>query len=389
MSKAAKESGGKVIFSSKDLPGELSDVLIIKDSIVKDRADEVQGIVDAWYQVQDKYNKDSDSVVDLISPKAELTNDEFYSLLDGIDIATKDYNKEVFANNKDFKATLKEKLTNYHTLISEYEHKEISFLTVDLTEFAQVDFKSWKSAKEHIVDFLFEKLKTFLPVIKSQEWGSIIVLLPDSENIFLSIAVSAAEGMLKSIACELAPENVILNVLKIKGFNPEKTAELAKFFSDSREYLTAQVLCADLTRLPDKLNIQTVSDPVALVKGSGQGIGLAISRELSNLGYRVCANDIKFRDEVLLEIKENNWLNAYGDISIKENTDDMISNICNRYGRLDVLVANAAYMNMTPFADVNINDFEKHLSVNVEGHLNILQQAVELMKKQQMKKMKS
>ena len=92
MSKAAKESGGKVIFSSKDIPGELSDVLIIKDSIVKDRADEVQGIVDAWYQVQDKYNKDSNSVVDLISPKAELTNDEFYSLLDGIDIATKDYN---------------------------------------------------------------------------------------------------------------------------------------------------------------------------------------------------------------------------------------------------------------------------------------------------------
>ena len=113
MSKAAKESGGKVIFSSKDLPGELSDVLIIKDSIVKDRDDEVQGIVDAWYQVQDKYNKDSDSVVDLISPKAELTNDEFYSLLDGIDIATKDYNKEVFANNGEKMTSLVTKVANF------------------------------------------------------------------------------------------------------------------------------------------------------------------------------------------------------------------------------------------------------------------------------------
>lgn len=113
MSKAAKESGGKVIFSSKDLPGELSDVLIIKNSIVKDRADEVQGIVDAWYQVQDKYNKDSDSVVDLISPKAELTNDEFYSLLDGIDIATKDYNKEVFANNSEKMTSLVTKVANF------------------------------------------------------------------------------------------------------------------------------------------------------------------------------------------------------------------------------------------------------------------------------------
>lgn len=113
MSKAAKESGGKVIFSSKDLPGELSDVLIIKDSIVKYRADEVQGIVDAWYQVQDKYNKNSDSVVDLISPKAELTNDEFYSLLDGIDIATKDYNKEVFANSGEKMISLVTKVANF------------------------------------------------------------------------------------------------------------------------------------------------------------------------------------------------------------------------------------------------------------------------------------
>lgn len=291
-------------------------------------------------------------------------------------------NALILSDSDDFKATLREKLTNYHTLDSEYENKEINFLVIDLTESARVDFKSWKSAKEHTVDFLFDKLKTFLPVVKSQEWGSIVVLLPDSENIFLSVAASAAEGMLKSIACELAPENVILNVLKIKGSDPEKSAELAKFFSDSRAYLTAQVLCVDLTRLPDKLNIQTVSNPVALITGSGQGIGLAISRELSNLGYRVCANDIKFSDEVLSEIKAKNWLNAYGDISIKENTDKIIRNISNRYGRLDVLVANAAYMNMTPFADVNKKDFEKHLSVNVEGHLNILQQAVEIMKKQ-------
>lgn len=291
-------------------------------------------------------------------------------------------NALILSDSDDFKATLREKLTNYHTLDSEYENKEINFLVIDLTESARVDFKSWKSAKEHTVDFLFDKLKTFLPVVKSQEWGSIVVLLPDSENIFLSVAASAAEGMLKSIACELAPENVILNVLKIKGSGPEKSAELAKFFSDSRAYLTAQVLCVDLTRLPDKLNIQTVSNPVALITGSGQGIGLAISRELSNLGYRVCANDMKFSDEVLSEIKAKNWLNAYGDISIKENTDKIIRNISNRYGRLDVLVANAAYMNMTPFADVNKKDFEKHLSVNVEGHLNILQQAVEIMKKQ-------
>ena len=207
-------------------------------------------------------------------------------------------NALILSDNKDFKATLKEKLTNYYTLISEYEHKEISFLTVDLTEFALIDFKSWKSAKEHIVDFLFDKLKTFLPVIKRHVWGSIIVLLPDSENIFLNIAVSAAEGMLKSIACELAPENVILNVLKIKGFDPEKTAELAKFFSDSRAYLTAQVLRGDLTRLPDKLNIQTVT-PLNDIKNH-----LIYCENGSDIKNVMIAGKIVMKDRKILTVDE-------------------------------------------------------------------------------------
>lgn len=35
MTKAAQESGGSIIFTSGDLPGELSDVLLVKDDITK------------------------------------------------------------------------------------------------------------------------------------------------------------------------------------------------------------------------------------------------------------------------------------------------------------------------------------------------------------------
>lgn len=291
-------------------------------------------------------------------------------------------NALIISDNNDFKTILGEKLTNYHILNPEYKNKEIVFLVIDLTSYGQIDFKDWKKAKEDVVDFLFDKLKEFLPAIQNREWGSVTVLLPDSENIFLNIAVSAAEGMLKSIACELASENVILNILKIKGSNCQRTAELVKFFSDSRAYLTAQVWCVDLTKLSDELNTPPLSESVALVTGSGQGIGLAITKELSKCGCQVCANDIKFSDKALSEFEEKNLFNACGDISEEENTNRIIRDIINRYGRLDVFVANAAYMNMTPFADVDINDFEKHLSINVEGHLNMIAQIVELMKKQ-------
>lgn len=99
MSKAAQESGGSVIFTSADLPGELSDVLLVKGSVADKRKAEVKGIIEAWYDIQSQYDKDSDSVVDIISSKTDLTNEDFYDLMSGLDIADIDYNKEMFDND--------------------------------------------------------------------------------------------------------------------------------------------------------------------------------------------------------------------------------------------------------------------------------------------------
>lgn len=99
MTKAAEESGGSIIFTSEDLPGELSDVLLVKDTVADERADEVSGIIKAWYDIQKQYSSDSDSVVNTISEKTDLTNDDFYSLMAGLDIASIEYNKEMFADN--------------------------------------------------------------------------------------------------------------------------------------------------------------------------------------------------------------------------------------------------------------------------------------------------
>lgn len=99
MSKATEESGGSVIFTSKDLPGELSDVLLVKGTVADERADEISGIIKAWYDIQKQYSSDSDSVVDIISAKTDITNDDFYDLMAGLDIASIEYNKEMFAND--------------------------------------------------------------------------------------------------------------------------------------------------------------------------------------------------------------------------------------------------------------------------------------------------
>ena len=106
MTKAAQESGGKIIFSSKDLPGELSDVMLFSKDSVENRSNDVKGIIEAWYDIQKQYNEDPAPIVKTISSKTDLSEDEFYELMAGLSIADLDYNKDMFANGGEKMAAL-------------------------------------------------------------------------------------------------------------------------------------------------------------------------------------------------------------------------------------------------------------------------------------------
>ena len=99
MTKAAQESGGKIIFSSKDLPGKLADVMLLNKDSIENKSDDVKGIIEAWYDIQNQYQEDSSSIVTTISEKTDLTEDDFYELMDGLSIADLQYNKEIFEND--------------------------------------------------------------------------------------------------------------------------------------------------------------------------------------------------------------------------------------------------------------------------------------------------
>ena len=73
---------------------------------------------------------------------------------------------------------------------------------------------------------------------------------------------------------------------------------------------------------------------------------------------------------------------AIGDISDKSKTDSFIHETAEKYGRIDVFVANAAFMHMCPFEQLSCKELERHISVNIKGHLNCLEKIIEIMKKQ-------
>jgi 3-oxoacyl-[acyl-carrier protein] reductase len=83
---------------------------------------------------------------------------------------------------------------------------------------------------------------------------------------------------------------------------------------------------------------------VALVTGSGRGIGKAIAETLSRYGAHIIINDIIDEAEATAEeIRKNGRESLFVKASIDNSVevDGMIEKIINRFGKLDILVNNA------------------------------------------------
>ena len=124
----------------------------------------------------------------------------------------------------------------------------------------------------------------------------------------------------------------------------------------------------------------------AIVTGAGQGIGLEICRQLAERGARVVLNDIEvsLAEEAATSVKKNyGWCEPYpgdaGDVSfIRQMVDDCVK----RFGRLDMVVANAGITLFGDFLTYTPEDFTKVMEVNLRGSFFLAQAAARQMKAQ-------
>ncbi|MFC5470416.1 ABC transporter substrate-binding protein [Cohnella suwonensis] len=82
--KAVKEGKGKVLFSSKETPGLIPDLLVFRESVVKDRPDDVQKIVDAWFDALAYFKDHEAESIEIMAKKAETTPEDFKLGLESI-----------------------------------------------------------------------------------------------------------------------------------------------------------------------------------------------------------------------------------------------------------------------------------------------------------------
>ena len=112
---------------------------------------------------------------------------------------------------------------------------------------------------------------------------------------------------------------------------------------------------------------------VALVTGSNRGIGKAIIEEFAKAGLDVVINYCHHEDEAVrlqkyISKKYNvSVMVCKCDISKEDEVENMINDICDAFGGIDILVNNASVCRDSLFLDKSIKDFKRILSVNLIG----------------------
>ena len=116
---------------------------------------------------------------------------------------------------------------------------------------------------------------------------------------------------------------------------------------------------------------------VAIVTGGAQGIGLAIGHRLAADGAKIVVADLSLdAATVAAEQINRNGVDTkaaipiQADVSSKPSVDAMVGTVMERFGRIDVLVNNAALwkgLPRRPFWEVPTDEWDKVFAVNTRG----------------------
>jgi 3-oxoacyl-[acyl-carrier protein] reductase len=127
---------------------------------------------------------------------------------------------------------------------------------------------------------------------------------------------------------------------------------------------------------------------VVIVTGAARGLGQEYARQFSRLGARVAVNDLRDCSETLKIIEQEGGagIQTKTDVTNAESTREMAAAVVNEFGRIDVLVNNAAlYGSLTfaPFQKLDEAEWDAAMNVNVKGIWQCCKAVLPAMKEQE------
>jgi len=119
--------------------------------------------------------------------------------------------------------------------------------------------------------------------------------------------------------------------------------------------------------------MERLKGKVAVVTGGATGIGRAIALRLAHDGASVVVADLQKFDQAAAEIARASGTRTLGleiDVSRESDADRMATEAVKAFGRIDVLVNNAAIfssLELRPFQEIPVEEFRRVMEVNILG----------------------
>jgi len=114
----------------------------------------------------------------------------------------------------------------------------------------------------------------------------------------------------------------------------------------------------------------SLSGKVAVITGGSNGIGKACVERLARDGASVVINyasDTKSADALVQSIGADRALAVQADVSTMDGIAKVVDEAVARFGKIDILMANAGTMPMRNVENTTEADFDKTFGLNVKG----------------------
>lgn len=130
-----------------------------------------------------------------------------------------------------------------------------------------------------------------------------------------------------------------------------------------------------------------LENKVAIVTGSSRGIGASIAKTFAQEGARIVVDYVQSAakaSRVVDQIKAlgSDAISIAADVSQKSQAQKLVDEAIDAFGRLDILVNNAAILVGGTILDTTEGDWDRSIEVNLKGPFNCMQAAAKVMVRQ-------
>jgi NitT/TauT family transport system substrate-binding protein len=91
--------GGKVLFDSGNISGEIQDVLITRETVLETRSGAIRTVLEGWFKARERLLNEPEETARLVTARENVTAPEFLRFLELMELPSLDKNKQMLARN--------------------------------------------------------------------------------------------------------------------------------------------------------------------------------------------------------------------------------------------------------------------------------------------------